>query len=155
MITDSYFVIQNCRSLECLHLYLPVTEWKLCHQGIGFSASSGAFPRGCTRSISDRTFCNAVYFKLFPKYEEIFLPLTDDSLLHLVSLIHRKIPTCLEELYLVCYIVIHVRGITATKSEFPWLEKWLCDIYTDVRESVKCLYCLLFSICLGSLCLKL
>jgi hypothetical protein len=119
----------------------PVTEWKRCHQGIGFSASSGFSPRGCSWSISDCTFCNAVYFKLFPKYEEIILPPTDDSLLHLASLIHRKILTFLEELYLGCYIVIHCHDITATETKFPWVDKWLCEIYG--REGVCEMFLLL------------
>ena len=36
---------------------------------------------------------------------------------------YKKILTCLEDLYFGCYIVIHVRVITATKTEFPWMDK--------------------------------
>jgi hypothetical protein len=64
------------------------------------------------------------------------------SLLNLAILIHRKILTCLEQLYLGCYIVIHVRGITATKTEFPWVDMWLCEIYG--RERVCEIFLLLF-----------
>ena len=121
--TDFSFISNNCRSLECLHLYFSY-PYKLILPPNYRNPESHSLPfPDFPHVVALQLYLNedlAMYYVLsrFRNLKKLSLVSTNGDALLLENLMQRRVMTQLEELYWGYDTVIHFSGSTATKTVF-------------------------------------